>query len=162
MQEPLYPNFNEFILWVVTQLMPDGYDVTLYESRCNTFAKIKKYYKDTGRVLVSLHSSDCTIYGDPKVNVAFRAWHDYVHITHNLDFSADGERNTRKIQQDHVLFYGQGYNQQTLLLFCTLLFIEVDCQLAHYLKYREYVQDQRQFCKDLIQSLQNIGRLSCK
>jgi hypothetical protein len=37
-------------------------------------------------------ASDKTIYGDPSVNWAFRAWHDSLHLKLGADFSLQGER----------------------------------------------------------------------
>lgn len=37
-------------------------------------------------------ASDNTVYGDPAVNHAFRAWHDMLHLSLNADFSVEGEK----------------------------------------------------------------------
>lgn len=37
-------------------------------------------------------ASECTIYGDARVNHAFRAWHDAAHIAGGFGFTLEGER----------------------------------------------------------------------
>lgn len=39
-------------------------------------------------------ASDATIYADPRVNHAFRAWHDAEHVRGQFEFSLTGERAT--------------------------------------------------------------------
>ncbi len=38
-----------------------------------------------------LNSLCNTIFGDPEVNNKYRAWHDYIHFTRELDFSFHNE-----------------------------------------------------------------------
>lgn len=36
-------------------------------------------------------ASDATVFGDAAVNWAFRAWHDSLHLAHQLDFTLEHE-----------------------------------------------------------------------
>ena len=47
-------------------------------------------------------ASETTIYGDPEVNYAFRAWHDWCHWQSNHDFSESGEEAVLKMQCAHI------------------------------------------------------------
>jgi hypothetical protein len=49
-------------------------------------------------LIVWAGASDGTIYGDPRVNWMFRAWHDACHIILNAPFTLDGERYVAKYQ----------------------------------------------------------------
>ena len=44
-----------------------------------------------GRLVVWSGASDLTIYGDARVNHAFRAWHDALHLSLNAPFTLEGE-----------------------------------------------------------------------
>jgi hypothetical protein len=44
-----------------------------------------------GSLIVWDGASDCTIYGDARVNHAFRAWHDAAHIAGGFPFTLAGE-----------------------------------------------------------------------
>lgn len=46
---------------------------------------------DSKEAIVWSGASECTIYGDPSVNYAMRAWHDSLHRKLSADFSLAGE-----------------------------------------------------------------------
>lgn len=56
----------------------------------STFESLKE--QASGSLVVWAGASDSTIYGDPKVNHAFRAWHDSIHLKLNSPFTLQGER----------------------------------------------------------------------
>jgi hypothetical protein len=45
----------------------------------------------TAGLVVYSGGSENTIYGDPRVNWAFRAWHDELHLKLNAPFTLEGE-----------------------------------------------------------------------
>ena len=51
-----------------------------------------------GTLTVWAGASDNTIYGDPTVNHAFRAWHDHIHLRYGLGFTIPEEIEVAKIQ----------------------------------------------------------------
>jgi hypothetical protein len=55
-----------------------------------TFEALKG--QSVGSLVVWAGASDKTIYGDPTVNHAFRAWHDSLHLALNAPFTLQGER----------------------------------------------------------------------
>jgi hypothetical protein len=56
----------------------------------DTFQKLKEC--SISGLVVWAGASDQTIYGDAKVNYAFRAWHDALHLKLNAPFTDQGER----------------------------------------------------------------------
>jgi hypothetical protein len=58
------------------------------ENAPNTFAELKGR---TSPLVVYSGASDCTIYGDPRINYAFRAWHDSIHLRLNAGFTVAEE-----------------------------------------------------------------------
>jgi len=79
----LAPRLNEIIkdktrglVYNVNEIAPDTYD---------------KLRGNAGILTVWDGASDNTIYADPAINWAFRAWHDKVHLKYDLDFSIESE-----------------------------------------------------------------------
>lgn len=79
-------------------------------------------------------ASDSTIWNDKRVNWAFRALHDALHLKTGLGFSPAEEIELGRIQA----------NQYSGLL-ADLIYIEVAGQAQHYLKTGQFVQDQVTF-----------------
>lgn len=87
--------------------------------------------------------SDHTIFGDARVNWAFRALHDQLHLSIGLGFSPLEEIELGRIQA----------NQYSGLM-ADLVYIETAGQAAHYLKTGRFVLNQVEFT---INSLRKIG-----
>ena len=87
--------------------------------------------------------SDCTIFGDARVNWAFRALHDALHLKTGIGFTPAEEIELGRIQA----------NQYTGLM-VDLVYIEVAGQAEHYLKTGRFVSNQIEFT---INSLRKIG-----
>lgn len=146
--EALYPEFDKFILHITGILMPFGYDTTEDSSQVDTYKKCKEYYNSTGRIRVWTGSSANTIYGSDEVNHAFRAWHDFIHITHNLPFDYKGELGVMQVQKMQCIRYHRG---RDMMLFLTLLECEIKGQLDYYYKHRKFVANQREFTQQYLQ-----------
>lgn len=154
--EPLYPAFNEMVLLAVNALMPDGFDTTDNEEHCNTHRKLVGYWKATDRILVWSGASDCTIFGDPKVNHAFRAWHDWVHVHYDLPFTPEGEHTVMLIQQRQCDTMGALiFTPDQIQQFWRILEAEIDGQVEHYEKHKEFIADQRTFCQNYMKAKYN-------
>jgi hypothetical protein len=87
----------------------------------------------TGLVIWS-GESDHTIFGDARVNWAFRALHDSLHLKIQLDFSPRAEIELGRIQA----------NQYSGLM-ADLVYIETAGQAEHYLKTGRFVLNQVEF-----------------
>jgi hypothetical protein len=72
--EPLDPNLNAAIIAIVKRLFPHGCDVS--DKAPDTYEKLKAHLDARKRLVVYGGGSEHTIYGDPAINYAFRAWHD--------------------------------------------------------------------------------------
>lgn len=150
---PLYPRFNEMVLLAVEALMPDGFDTTDDESRCDSVDKVMRHYGDTGRILVWTGASDQSIFGAPHVNHAFRAWHDYVHVMYRLPFTAQGEHTVMQIQQRHVdTLGGFVFTNKEKELFYRILECEVDGQVEHLKRTGEFPSNQREFTQQYMEA----------
>lgn len=79
-------------------------------------------------------ASDSTIWGDRRVNWAFRALHDALHLKTGLGFSPEVEIELGRMQASQ-------YDG----LLADLVYIEVAGQAEHYLRTRQFVVDQVEF-----------------
>ena len=67
--------------WHAADLAPNTYEELLEDVRLNA-----------GHITVWSGGSDRTVYGNPTVNHAFRAWHDSIHVGRGWDFTMTGEK----------------------------------------------------------------------
>jgi hypothetical protein len=105
MSKPLDPHLNAAVVSIANRLMPCGWDVSPHAPA--TYEELVRHWHTNRRICVFDGGSDHTIFADPEVNHAFRAWHDWVHVKHGYDFSMNGEVLTCSQQIQHInLFYG--------------------------------------------------------
>ena len=69
-------------------LIPGGFEAS--PDAPGTFPDVLQNYQDTGKVVVYDGDSDDCIF-PAAINIAFRAWHDHLHITLNQGFNLGGE-----------------------------------------------------------------------
>lgn len=57
----------------------------------HTYEELIHQIEAHGIFVVWSGASEHTIFGDPEINYAFRAWHDWCHWRRKSDFSPSGE-----------------------------------------------------------------------
>ena len=140
---PISRAFNACILTMANRLFPAGYDVS--DKAPDTLESLTDHINSTGRMLVWNGASGATIFADPEVNWAFRAWHDFHHWKGQFAFDREGELKCLTAQQADVLkVYGPGPLSD---LFCHLLECEIAGQLDHEETYGEFPADQVEFTR---------------
>lgn len=146
MTEPIDRAFNVCVLQMADRLFPTGFDVG--PNAPDTFEALKAHIARTGRMLVWDGASDATIFGDPEVNYAFRAWHDWCHLKADADFSKGGEKAAADVQKRHIRsLYGYG---PTADRFCRLVDCEVVAQGEYAAIHGEFPKDQMAFARDYL------------
>lgn len=144
--KPIMPEFNNAVLYIQRLLLPDGFDLTADETQVDTLDKVYHHYTEEGRILVWSGGSDMTIYQDAKVNHAFRAWHDYLHVTMQATFTKAGEANVcTKHNRQIDLYLSHLYNAATRQRMKRLMDIEINQQVAELYRTGSFVHDQYQF-----------------
>lgn len=139
---PLDGAFNDAVVAIAHHYVPD-YIVS--DDAPSTFRQLKAHL-DAGKTLVvAKEGSDHTIFADPAVNCAFRAWHDWSHWTGNYDFSLYGESATCCLMIDHLYSF-KGLTSETQR-WSRLLIAEIIGQRQYYEKYRTYINNQRAFAQ---------------
>jgi hypothetical protein len=80
-------------------------------------------------------ASEGTIYGDPRVNWAFRAWHDALHLSLGAGFDLEGERRVAEEQARVLGCDGMG----------AIVLAEVLDQAEHFARTGAFPTDQAAF-----------------
>jgi hypothetical protein len=103
-----------------------------------------KAHLDAGkRLVVYAGGSQQTIYADPVVNHAFRAWHDWCHYTGRHDLSFEGEVGVCKLQRRHLLeLYG---NSPQIERWSAIVNAEIIGQATFFDYHKRVPVDQRGF-----------------
>lgn len=139
---PVCTAFNAAVLHIAGRFNPLGWDVS--DNAPSTLAEQKAYVAAHGRLCVWGGASDNTIFADPEVNLAFRAWHDAAHLALGADFSIRGERRAAYAQIGHVAtLYGVGGTMHKVAL--NLVQAEVIGQAMYRERHGGFPVDQRAF-----------------
>ena len=105
----------------------------------DTFEKLKR---NIGQLVIWSGASDNTIYGDPAINQAFRAWHDSLHIKLNADFTQEGET---RVALEQARIIGGSYAE--------IILAEVVGQGLYFNKYGEFPKNQIEFIKSYLKGV---------
>lgn len=81
--------------------------------------------------------NDDNIFGSAEVNMAFRAWHDSIHLAHNLEMDLLGETQAAFIQASELPsdWWFERY----------LLMTEITGQVCYYEVHKQFVNEQREY-----------------
>ena len=146
---------NAAILTIASRLFPAGYD--LDDAAPSGLADLQERM-NAYRKRVWSGASATTIYGDPEVNYAFRAWHDYHYWRSGLDFTPHHEAIVAELQcADIIKVYG---DSEMTRHWCEIIRAEVIGQMAHFYLHGDYPVDQMAFVqaylKDKIVALAQV------
>ena len=101
----------------------------------NTWRELQRAaYDDLGRLRVYDGASAGTIYGSDRVNFAFRAWHDALHLAHGLNFSRESELKIAQLHADQI--HGDFERR--------LIFADVAAQVEYYFEHGQFVPEHSQ------------------
>lgn len=149
---PLFPRWNVAVMHLANRTNPRGWDVksgTGYRLDAGndveapaTLEAQKAWVRRHGRVCVDGRHSLMTIYGDPEVNYAFRAWHEATHIRLNAPFTRAGEARVCAAQQADV---AKLYGRREAFMFAHILHCEVLEQAEELERTGRFPADQRAF-----------------
>lgn len=112
-----------------------------------SFEAMRSEWLETGSIQVNTEHSDGTIFGSPRVNWLFRAWHDHCHLLVDAGFNADGER-LAALEQIRQVYAHPSLSEFDKLLFARIIDVEVNGQVAYYLAHNDFPPDQTAFFID--------------
>ena len=97
------------------------------------------------RDALPVYDGNCenTIFSSPEINHAFRAWHDAVHLEHNLGFGFKDELKVARLHIAELRLLG------ITGLDADLVFNDVAGQIIFFYWKKEYVKDQQKFHQHL-------------
>jgi hypothetical protein len=127
----LCPRLNELI-----QIKSKGIQYNAAEIAPDTYPKLRS---NAGQLTVWTGASEQTIFGDPRLNWAFRALHDLEHIKHSLSFSIDHELHLARITA--AQFDGR---------IADIVYAEIGGQIEYLQANGKFPQDQYNFILNYI------------
>ena len=136
---PLDRGLNVAILHITSKLYPCGFDVAPNASL--TFPALIAQFDQRKRVKVCSEDAENTIYADPEVTYAFRAWHDWCHWRGRLDFSLDSELAVWRMHCAQII--GLYDDNARTRRWSAILYAEIVGHLHHH-RRRRCAQEQRQ------------------
>lgn len=143
MPEPFNVELNAAIVEMAASTLPDGFVVAGEAPR--TFVALKAHLDAGRRLVVWSGGSQATIYADPRVNYAFRAWHDWCHWggNHDFSFSLEGEIATCEMQcRQLVARFG---DTERTRRWCDVIRAEIIGQGLYYRRHKRFPENQRAF-----------------
>lgn len=136
--QPFDHTLNSAILAMAGEIFPDGFDVS--DDAPSSYEALIQHLNAGNRMVVYSGGAEGTIYADPQVNYAFRAWHDWCHWKGANDFTIPGEIGVYTMQVSHLKERFSDVNRWSWILYA-----EVVGQRLYYSRYKTYVEDQRSF-----------------
>lgn len=110
----------------------------------NTWKELQDWWESKGKygepMPVFDGGCDQTIYSQPYINHAFRAWHDMIHLKNGLSFQPEDEAKTAFI---HMAACDNVADALTI-------FADVYGQVLFYQKTGQFVENQSQFVGQFI------------
>lgn len=101
---PVDALFERATLSIARRLLPQGWRG--HDKAPDNLKDLKALWSNCARfgysVIVSDLHCDRTIFSGPAANMAFRAWHDYRHITENAEFDDAGEACVHQAMVDDL------------------------------------------------------------
>jgi len=136
----LDPTFNAAVLNIAATLT-GGFSVS--ETAPATYEELVIQIEQLHRIVVWSGASDATIFGDPEVNYAFRAWHDWCHWHGRLPFTFEGEQRVCEMHCAQLLsLYGDSDKTRR---WCRIVEAEIIGQRLHFDRFGHFPSDQYDF-----------------
>ncbi|MCC3246413.1 hypothetical protein LG047_13985 [Methylocystis sp. WRRC1] len=118
-------------------------DFIVADDAPQTYEEMISQVEGQGVFVVWSGGSERTIYSDPKINFAVRAWHDWCHWRGRHDFSPAGEIAVAGMQRRQLIaIYGNTPRTRRL---CRLIDAEIVGQMLYLQRHGEFPTDQRAF-----------------
>ncbi len=107
MMKPVDALFEWATLAIAAKLVPQGWrgHDKAPDNLCDLQALWDNCARIGGPVIVSDQHCDRTVFSGPAANMAFRAWHDYRHITENAEFDDAGEHKVHQAMHFDLAFH---------------------------------------------------------
>ena len=107
-----------------------------------TFKRFSDHYRDYKTIPMWYDNNEDNIFADTTVNAKFRAWHDYLHVIRNADFSLEGEKRVYTYQQS---FLPLDWEFEKKLMYC-----EIVKQAEFYSAGGKKIENQREFTRNYL------------
>ena len=132
-----------FVLQQASNLMGQGWTCKATSNAPESYPELVDSVIN-GVVPIANYGCDHTIYDDAATNIAFRFWHDVLHIKHGLSFSKDAEMTVAA----HHIRAARDAGLSDLAL--NILNADTTGQVLYYYTHKKFVGHQKAFVYDCI------------
>lgn len=141
-EKPLCPAFNQLMLDIANEKMPQGWDAI--PDAPATLEDLKDYHRETGRVAVNSNNQHGLTVGEPEAYWAFRAWHDLLHCENDegTRWTMDGERRMADLHHEELR---KRLPPRLADFYADLIRVEVDYANDLYVKTGLWPENPREF-----------------
>ena len=117
----------------------------------STYAELKPYYDALvagDPIPVYDGGSAYSIYSQPSINHAWRAYHDGIHLVHELGFNLEDEMQACEVQIGHMKQYSDEYDfgEEDY----AAVRADIVGQAMYYAKHKRYVTNQAAFVQSCL------------
>jgi hypothetical protein len=144
----LDPELNKVIRTIAGRILPNGFCTST--DAPSTFEQLCAHIQSGKPFTVHSGASARTVYGDPAVNYAFRAWHDWCHWIAAHPFTDEGEAAVCAMHCRHLIA-DYGCNAQTDS-WCRIIKAEVIGQARFQKVHKRFPDDQIGFVTAYLQN----------
>jgi len=142
---PVDQAYNVAVRHIAGICNPNGWDeFSTFAEAPTTLAELTAYANEHGRLGIATEDSDGTIFDCADTNVHLRAWHDSVHLRHQLGFTVAGEAAAVYVQVAQV-YHLYGFNEQTVR-WAQLLLADILGLVINFKKTGRYPMNKRNGC----------------
>ena len=145
--KPVDVLFERATLAIAARLVPQGWRG--HDKAPDNLRDLKALWENCqrigGPVIVSDQHCDRTVFSGPAANMAFRAWHDYRHLTEGAEFDDAGERTVHKAMSTDLYRWRMGQGIARMRRAFALLDCENIGQLDYWRAFGSPPEDQRTF-----------------
>jgi hypothetical protein len=137
---PYSLELNAAVVSMAARVCPKGWDVV--PQGPGSLTELVDAVARTGRIPVDKRYSAATIFGEPEINCAFRAWHDWTHYHYMKPFTLTGETEVAQLQlADLATVYGAKFADR----YKAILYAEVIGQALAFEITGKFPDDQISF-----------------
>lgn len=115
------------------------------EDSPTTYETVKKQ-AETGTYHVFSGGSTDTIFSERKYQYAYRAWHDSIHLKHEIPFEMEDELQVARLQEHYALKAGVDPDDAMMLRY------DLECHIRYYYAKGEHPNAQLDLIGDCLRN----------
>lgn len=142
-------DLESFLLAWKLDMLEKGYEIKPFAHAPSTYNELLLMHLTYPNLLVVYDGGSAnTIFSSPDMNFTFRAFHDFGHLAHRLDFQFKNEMKLGELQANEIyddLLGTVGIERANVVR--DIVRAEIIGQIEYYQIHRRYIDDQQTYVK---------------